>query len=299
MCMPVRGAWSPSSAPAGASPRPTGGADSECAVCRHNRQDRSAAWHRRRPGGPSRYSAADVRACRVIPMRAARGAASSAQATDRSLPGRPESSFPPLGLLSPPNPLRWASAGAPITASANGAGGNARPVFALSVQPTAAMNPRFGGCRGHTPGPFFSPISLGRNGGPGRAGPPREGGTPVNERRVKDAAPYRSGHTGPAVTGTNGRMISAPTGACRECPDAGRYRSFALILSSAAFSCLADLAYPTAHTITIAMTQRLPVAIYSVVFPARLMKTNSAAMTAGRTAVSYTHLEVAGHHGGR
>ena len=50
-------------------------------------------------------------------MRATRGAASSAQATDRSLPGRPESSFPPLGLLSPPNPLRWASAGAPITAS--------------------------------------------------------------------------------------------------------------------------------------------------------------------------------------
>ena len=56
-------------------------------------------------------------------MRATQGAASSAQATDRSLPGRPESSFPPLGLLSPPNPLRWASAGAPITANANGAGG--------------------------------------------------------------------------------------------------------------------------------------------------------------------------------
>ena len=77
----------------------------------------SEAWHRRRPGGPSRYNATTFRACRVIPMRATRGAASSAQATDRSLPGRPESSFPPLGLLSPPNPLRWASAGAPITAS--------------------------------------------------------------------------------------------------------------------------------------------------------------------------------------
>ena len=98
--------------------------------------------------------------------------------------------------------------------------------------PTAHV---LGGCRGHTPGTFFSPISLGRNGGPGRAGPPREGGTPVNERRVKDAAPYRSGHTGPAVTGTNGRMISAPTGACRECPDAGRYRSFALMRSSSFF----------------------------------------------------------------
>ena len=84
---------------------------------RHKHRGISEAWHRRRPGGPSRYNATTFRACRVIPMRATRGATSSAQATDRSLPGRPESSFPPLGLLSPPNPLRWASAGAPITAS--------------------------------------------------------------------------------------------------------------------------------------------------------------------------------------
>ena len=84
---------------------------------RHKHRGISEAWHRRRPGGPSRCSATTFRACRVIPMRATRGAASSAQATDRLLPGRPESSFPPLGLLSPPNPLRWASAGAPITAS--------------------------------------------------------------------------------------------------------------------------------------------------------------------------------------
>ena len=156
---------------------------------RHKRHSISAARHRRRPGGPSQYSAAVFRACRAIPMRASQGAASSAQATDRSLPGRPESSFPPLGLLSPPNPLRWASAGAPITASANGAGGNARPVFALSVQPTAANSPRTGGRRGHTPGPFFPPISSGRNGGPGRAGPRREAEPPPG-----------------------GRILSAPTG---------------------------------------------------------------------------------------
>ena len=81
---------------------------------RHKHRGISEAWHRRRPGGPSRYNATTFRACRVIPMRVTRGAASSAQATDRSLPGRPESSFPPLGLLSPPNPLRWASAGAPL-----------------------------------------------------------------------------------------------------------------------------------------------------------------------------------------
>ena len=36
---------------------------------------------------------------------------SSAQAADHSLCRKRQSSFPPLHLLSPPNPLRWASAG--------------------------------------------------------------------------------------------------------------------------------------------------------------------------------------------
>ena len=35
----------------------------------------SGAWHRRRPGGPGRYNATVVRACKVIPMRATQGAA--------------------------------------------------------------------------------------------------------------------------------------------------------------------------------------------------------------------------------
>ena len=62
-------------------------------------------------------------------------------------------------------------------------GGNARPVSALSVQPTAAMNPRTGGPRvGEAPRPFFSPISSGRNRGARRAGAPRGGGTPARER---------------------------------------------------------------------------------------------------------------------
>ena len=42
---------------------------------------------------------------------------SSAQAADRSLPRKRESSFPPLGLLSPRRPLRWVAAGAPLGAS--------------------------------------------------------------------------------------------------------------------------------------------------------------------------------------
>ena len=131
---------------AGASPRPTEQGNDRGPGRRtgspsptHTRGDRlgiSGAWHRWRPGGRSRYSAAALRACGVTAMRAARGAASSAQATDRSLPGRPESSFPPLGLLSPPNPLRWASAGAPVTASASQWGG--RQCRPGSCQPITA-----------------------------------------------------------------------------------------------------------------------------------------------------------------
>ena len=167
----------------------------------HKHRGISEAWHRRRPGGPSRYSATIFRACRVIPMRVTRGAASSAQATDRSLPGRPESSFPPLGLLSPPNPLRWASAGAPITASANGAGGDARPVSALSVQPAAAMTPRTGGPGwAEPPGPSFSPFLREEMGAPAAQARPSRG-PPVNGRRAGVVAPHGSG-----------RMISAPAG---------------------------------------------------------------------------------------
>ena len=55
--------------------------------------------------------------------------------------------------------------------SARKTSGNARLVFALSVQPTAAMNPRIGGSRaGEAPRPFFLPISSGRNGGARRVG---------------------------------------------------------------------------------------------------------------------------------
>ena len=63
--------------------------------------------------------------------------------------------------------------GSACDVSTNRAGGDARLVYALSVQPTAAMSPRTGGAPGGTPpGPFFPPISLGRNGGARRAGAP-------------------------------------------------------------------------------------------------------------------------------
>ena len=148
---------------------------------RHRHRGISEAWHRRRPGGPSRYSAAAVRACGVIPMRAARGAASSAQATDRSLPGRPESSFPPLGLLSPPNPLRWASAGAPITASTSQWDGRQCrpglcPVYTAHRRHEPSVS---GGAGGTPPAPSFPPFLREEMGAPAaQACPP--GGTPAN-----------------------------------------------------------------------------------------------------------------------
>ena len=96
--------------------------------------------HRRRPGGPGRYNAAAVRACRVIDAG-------------------------PQG------------AAAPVTKPKKVPGVDARPVLALSVQLSAAMNPRIGGSRvGEAPRPFFPPISSGRNGGARRAGIRREAG---------------------------------------------------------------------------------------------------------------------------
>ena len=119
--------------------------------------------------------------------------------------------------------------------TANRAGGNARPVFALSVQPTAAMNPRIGGPGwAEPPGPFFPTAFFGKESGapaeseaPGalpikiqrshlqKSGPLREGGILYERattgrpcgRRAESSRP-----TEPAVAEANGRMISAPTG---------------------------------------------------------------------------------------
>ena len=212
---------------AGASPRPTEQGNDRGPGRRtgspsptHTRGDRlgiSGAWHRWRPGGRSRYSAAALRACGVTAMRAARGAASSAQATDRSLPGRPESSFPPLGLLSPPNPLRsrwrlcrltdaacplrvlrWASAGAPVTASASQWGGRQ---CAVGLRPVRTAHrrrePPFRGA------PGALPIKIQRS-HLQKSGASREGAPTDKHRAVKVlpwqiAADYGPGgcHTAP------------------------------------------------------------------------------------------------------
>ena len=121
--------------------------------CR-NCPDISAAWHRRRPGGPGRYSVAMIRACGVI---------------DACRPGRDSACHE----------------------TKKEPGVDARPVLAFSVQPAAAMSPRTGGPRaGEAPRPFFLPISSGRNGGPGRAGPSREGHPGVRTWSPSSAAAW-------------------------------------------------------------------------------------------------------------
>ena len=120
------------------------------------------------------------------------------------------------GLRGNPNACN-PGRGSACSVSADRAGGDARPVFALPVQPTAAMNPRIGGSRvGGAPRPFLSHRFLWeRKRCPGRAGPLREGGILYERattgrpcgRRAESSRP-----TEPAVAEANGRMISAPTG---------------------------------------------------------------------------------------
>ena len=115
----------------------------------------SEARHRRRPGGPGRYSAAAVRACRVIDAG-------------------------PQG------------AAAPVTKPKKVPGVDARPVLALSVQLSAAMNPRIGGSRvGEAPRPFFPPHFFGKKWGrPPRRHPP---GGWASTRRADTIRPYGLG----------------------------------------------------------------------------------------------------------
>ena len=61
--------------------------------------------------------------------------------------------------------------GSACSVSADRAGGNARPVFALPVQPTAAMSPRLGGAPGEHPRPLLSPHFFGKKWGPRPGGP--------------------------------------------------------------------------------------------------------------------------------
>ena len=69
--------------------------------------------------------------------------------------------------------------GSACDVSADRAGGNARLVFALFVQPTAAMNPRTGGARaGEAPRPFFPAAFFWKeSGAPAGQARPARGGT--------------------------------------------------------------------------------------------------------------------------
>ena len=135
-------------------------------------------------------------------------------------------------------------------------------VFALSVQPTAAMSPRFGGSKGRSPLALLSPHFFGKKWGRRRrpklrivrfrAGPKahslRWASSPHDDHFVgsprgphwarprgipqqmtgdhrsplRTAPPESSRPTGPAVAGASGRMISAPAGLAVVIPPRGR-----------------------------------------------------------------------------
>ena len=70
------------------------------------------------------------------------------------------------GKLSPPNPLRWASAGAPVTASASQWGGRQ---CAVGLRPVRTAHrrrePPFRGAPGEHPRPLLSPHFFGKKWG--------------------------------------------------------------------------------------------------------------------------------------
>ena len=89
--------------------------------------------------------------------------------------------------------------------------GNADPVFALSVQPTAAMSPRFGGSGGEAPDPSFPPFLREEMGAPAAQARPARGHPGVGTREPLIRLAF--GHPPSPRWGEGfGRMISAPAG---------------------------------------------------------------------------------------
>ena len=116
------------------------------------------------PFHPDRGRAAR-QGCRALRIAAATALIFQGMAPMAARRAKPVQRSRSQGLRGNPDACR-PRRGSACNISAKGAGGNARPVYALSVQPTAAVSPRTGGSRvGGAPRPFFPPISSGRNGG--------------------------------------------------------------------------------------------------------------------------------------
>ena len=138
MCMPVRGAWSPSSAPVRALGHlpPSGG--------KAKRRAEVVAPHRQPPQLPRYF--------RGMAPAAARRAKPVQRSSCQGLPGNPDACRPRRGVVGPsygsfasgqarkliPSVRRGPQL---PQAPANGAGGDAGPVLSSQSQPTAAMGP--------------------------------------------------------------------------------------------------------------------------------------------------------------
>ena len=111
--------------------------------CRRDRPGISEAWHRRRPGGPSWYSATTFRACRVTPMRAAQGAAAPVTKLPGKLAAMPARSLP--CPYSPPPP--WA----PVLGGAGGENIPPAPSFSPFLREEMGGARRVGASPGGSP----------------------------------------------------------------------------------------------------------------------------------------------------
>ena len=154
----------------------------------------------RRPGAPSVGHRADPK--RGNPVRNLRGPSSAAAFKFCGVIDACHPSAAALERSPPGNRARWTHA----------------RLMPGSTQSTAAVLPWD---QGRCPWSFFPPISSGRNGGPGRAGPPREGAPPINIGRPQVAPTYGApSRRAPRIggSGENGRMLSAPTSLAVDIP---------------------------------------------------------------------------------
>ena len=154
------------------------------------------------------------------PPRRGRSVTASAQALDHSLPGRPESSFPPLGLLFPTRTASLGSCGGPESGAYPAPvcrdGACPRPRAATRAAPTARVEDS---CRG----PMRAGGELphrGKRGRPGVSAPTL--GQPAELSRRGGACPRPRAATRAAPTARVEDSCRGPMRAGGELPHRGK-----------------------------------------------------------------------------
>ena len=122
------------------------------------------------------------------------------------------------GLRGNPDACR-PGRGSAFSDTARKTGGNARPVSALPVQPTAAMNPRLGGAGGTPPAPSFPPFLWEEMGAPAAQARPRGGGIPGRQRGGASGMPRPTAPDAKRRSRPQSRDESAVLSWCHPCSE--------------------------------------------------------------------------------